>query len=108
MENQQFLIEDNQVIISLTGELQGELAAAIRETMLGYIEDGHPNFRLDFSNVSGINSTGLGMLVNIQKRAVQNGGDVALCGLAGIVKAAFDRTRLTRAFTILDSESAVA
>lgn len=103
MENQEFVIVDNQVVINLTGDLQGELATAIREAVLGYIDDGYPNFRLNFSRVSGINSTGLGMLVNIQKRALQNGG-ITIAGLDGSVKAAFDRTRLTRAFTILDNQ----
>ena len=58
--------------------------------------------------MSGINSTGLGMLVNIQKRALQNGGSITIAGLDGSVKAAFDRTRLTRAFTILDNQAAAA
>ena len=37
MENQEFVIVDNQVVINLTGDLQGELAAAIREAVLGYL-----------------------------------------------------------------------
>ncbi|HWR45550.1 STAS domain-containing protein [Sporomusa sp.] len=108
MENQEFLIENCQVIAILAGNLQGELAARVRETMLTYIADGYCNFNVDFSKVSNINSTGLGMLVNIQKRAVQQGGDIIIYGLHGTVKDAFDRTRLSKAFTILDCNNAVA
>ncbi|MDF2569881.1 MAG: anti-anti-sigma factor [Sporomusa sp.] len=108
MDNQKFLIENGQVIASLVGSLQGELAAQVRETMMTYIADGYCDFRVDFSNVNNINSTGLGMLVNIQKRALQSGGDVVIQGLQGAVKDAFDRTRLSRAFIILDSPKAVA
>ncbi|HWR08803.1 STAS domain-containing protein [Sporomusa sp.] len=108
MENQEFIIENCQVIASLAGNLQGELAAQIRETMLTYIADGYCNFSVDFSKVNDINSTGLGMLVNIQKRALQQGGDIIIHGLQGTVKVAFDRTRLSKAFTILDCKNAVA
>ncbi|HML35085.1 STAS domain-containing protein [Sporomusa sphaeroides] len=107
MEKQKFQIMDSQVIINLTGNLQGELAAQIREAILSYIDKGYSTFQLDFSNVDGINSTGLGMLVNIQKRAFQNGGDVMIHGLTGIVKAAFERTRLTRAFNIFEDQHAI-
>lgn len=105
MENQEFFIENSQVIASLAGNLQGELAAQIRETMLTYIADGYCNFNVDFSKVSNINSTGLGMLVNIQKRAAQQGGVIILQGLHGTAQAAFERTRLSKAFTILDSKT---
>ncbi|SMC46712.1 STAS domain-containing protein [Sporomusa malonica] len=108
MKNQKFLVENSQVVVNLVGSLQGELAAQVRETMLTYISDGYCDFKVDFSNVNNINSTGLGMLVNIQKRALQQGGDIIIHGLHGTVKAAFDRTRLSKAFTILDCQNAVA
>ncbi|WP_425058055.1 hypothetical protein SCACP_26970 [Sporomusa carbonis] len=108
MNNQEFIVVDSQVIVNLAGNLQGKIAAQVRETMLKYIENGYYNFKVDFSNVTDINSTGLGMLVNIQKRTLQNGGDIIIHGLHGIVKAAFDRTRLTKAFNILDDNPAVA
>ncbi|QDR81418.1 anti-anti-sigma factor [Sporomusa termitida] len=102
MKNQEFIIDNCQVTAILTGNLQGELAAGIRETMLTYIADGYCNFNVNLTKVNTINSTGLGMLVNIQKRALQQGGNISLEGLQGTVKAAFDRTRLSKAFTILE------
>jgi len=108
MENQEFLVESNQVTANLSGNLQGELAARIRETLLTYIENGHCSLKVDFSNVTNIDSTGLGILVTVQKRSLQNGGDMVLHGLHGNVKAAFDRTRLSKAFSIVDSTPAVA
>lgn len=100
MRNQEFIIENSQVNAVLAGNLQGELAAGIRETMLTYIADGYCNFNVNLAKVTTINSTGLGILVNIQKRACQQGGTISLEGLQGTVKAAFDRTRLNKAFTI--------
>ncbi len=108
MENQKFIVEDKQVIANLSGNLQGEIAAHVRETMLTYIEDGYCVFTVDFSKVNNIDSTGLGILVTLQKRSLQSGGNMILQGLHGAVKAAFDRTRLSKAFIITDSENAVA
>lgn len=108
MKNQRFLVENSQVVVTLAGSLQGELAAQIREAVLTYIADGYYDFKVDFSKVNTINSTGLGMLVNIQKHALQQGGDIIIHGLQGTVKAAFDRTRLSKAFTIIDYQNSVA
>ena len=108
MESHKFLIENSQVIANLTGSLQGEAAAQLRATLLTYIADGYNSFAVDFSHVSNIDSTGLGILVTIQKRALQSGGSITIQGLHGTVKTAFDRTRLSKAFTIADAEHAVA
>lgn len=108
MENQKFLANDSIIVASLSGNLQGELAAKVREAMLTYIEDGYSSFRIDFSNVSNIDSTGLGILVTVQKRSIQQGGNIVLENLHGKVKATFERTRLSKAFTIADTKPAIA
>lgn len=108
MENHEFIIEDDQVTANLTGSLQGEAAAHLRETLLTYIANGYHIFKVDFSHVDTIDTTGLGILVTIQKRALQNGGTVTLQGLHGAVKDVFDRTRLSKAFPIIDIRPAVA
>lgn len=108
MKNQEFFVENNQVTANLSGNLQGELAAKIRETLLSYIETGHSSLKVDFSKVTNIDSTGLGILVTIQKRSLQNGGNMVLHGLQGNVKAAFDRTRLSKAFSIADCNPSMA
>lgn len=104
MKNQEFILDNCQVTAILTGDLQGQLAAGIRETLLAYLADGYCNLNVNLANVHTINATGLGMLVNIQKRACQQGGNITLEGLQGTVKAAFDRTRLSKAFTIQESK----
>lgn len=104
----EYKIIDNQVCVALSGSLQGELAVSVRETVLQYIAKGYYHFRLDFSKVTSINATGLGMLVNIEKRARQNDGAVILLGLGSAVQEAFDRTRLTKAFTIVGNKPSVA
>ncbi len=104
----EYNIVDNEVVITLSGSLQGELAVSVREAVLKYIAKGYSHFTMDFSKVTSINATGLGMLVNIEKRARQNDGAVILMGLGNAVQEAFDRTRLTKAFTIVGSKPSVA
>ena len=102
MNNQphHFEIIDNQVNIRLYGDLHGDRAAIFREQALLYIEQGYQDFNVNLSEVSDINSTGLGALVNIQKKIQQCGGQVTLHNLQDSVKTAFQRTRLYKAFVI--------
>ena len=77
-----------------------EEAAALRETLLGYIEKGHNTFLIDLESVDYIDSSGLGTLVSIQKQALQHGGGVTLKGIHGLVKDVFELTRLDKVFKI--------
>lgn len=97
---QDFNIINNQVTVSLTGSLYVEEAAVLRERLLEYIQAGHRDFIVNLNNVDYIDSSGLGVLVAIQKRALQNGGKVIIKGLQGTVKELFEMTRLTKVFDI--------
>lgn len=97
---QEITITDNHVVVNLSGSIYGEEAAQIRESLIGYIEKGHKTFVVDLGNVDYIDSSGLGTLVAIQKRALQNGGSVIIKNLKGLVKDLFELTRLTKVFEI--------
>ena len=96
----QIRLVDNQVQATLQGAIYVEEAAALRETLLGYIEKGHNTFLIDLEGVDYIDSSGLGTLVAIHKRALQNGGSVVIKGLHGLVKDLFELTRLDKVFEI--------
>ena len=66
----------------------------------GYIEKGHKNITINLGGVDYIDSSGLGTLVVIQKRALQNGGSVVIKGLRSLVKDLFVLTRLDKVFEI--------
>lgn len=97
---QEITVIDNNVLVSLSGSIYVEEAAQIRESLISYIEKGHKTFLIDLSEVDYIDSSGLGTLVAIQKRALQNGGSVVIKGLKGLVKDLFELTRLTKVFEI--------
>lgn len=99
--NQEFSIVQDQVIVTLAGGLYVEDAAALRETLISYIERGYKHYIIDLARVDYIDSSGLGVLVAIQKRALQKGGGIAVKGLRGVVREVFELTRLTKVFDIV-------
>jgi len=94
--------QTDQVFVTLSKEVYVEQASSIREALLPYLEKGHKNFTLDVSGLSYIDSSGLGVLIGIQKRAITNGGKVIIKGLKGQVKELFELTRLTKIFEIIE------
>ena len=96
----QIQLVDNQVQVILQGDLFVEEVVTMRETLFGYIENGHAIFLIDFSAVDYIDRTGLGTLLALQKRALQHGGSVTIKGLHGLVKDLFEMTRLNKVFDI--------
>ena len=97
---QEITVTDTDVLVTLAGSIYVEEAAQIRESLIGYIDRGHKTFIVDLGNVDYIDSSGLGTLVAIQKRALQNGGSVIIKGMKGLVKDLFELTRLTKVFEI--------
>lgn len=100
---QNFSVEEGKVKVTLEGSLYVEEAAVLREKLLDFADRGYKNFMIDMTGVEYIDSSGLGVLVAIQKRALQKGGGVILAGLAGVVKELFELTRLHKVFEIIES-----
>lgn len=62
---------DTHAEIAISGELDARLAQRLRELLLGTVNDPRVRtVRVDCSNVTFIDSTGLGVLVLATKRAV--------------------------------------
>lgn len=97
---QDFSVVDGKVVVTLTGNLYVEEAAVMREKLLEYANKGYKNFLINLTGVDYIDSSGLGVLVAIQKRALQQGGGVVIAGLGGVVKELFELTRLNKVFEI--------
>ena len=93
-------VEGNLVLVSLSGSIYVEEATQVRENLIGYIEKGHKTFIVDLGGVDYIDSSGLGALIAIHKRAIHNGGGVVIKGINGLVKELFVLTRLDRVLEI--------
>jgi len=91
-------VANGQVIVDLSGKMYVEEATVLREKLLSLMEAGHQNFVIKLASVDYIDSSGLGVLVAIQKRALQMKGSVVISGATGIVKELFELTRLNKIF----------
>lgn len=94
-------VTNHKVLVNLEGSIYVEDAGVLRQSLIEHIEQGKSTFIIDFAKVDYIDSSGLGVLVSIQKRALQHGGGVVVKNLQGIVKELFELTRLTRVFEIM-------
>lgn len=92
------VINNGQVIVELSGKMYVEEATILREKLISFMEAGHKEFVIKLSHVDYIDSSGLGVLVAIQKRALQLKGSVIISGATGIVKELFELTRLNKIF----------
>ena len=93
-------IVDNRIHIILQGTIYVEDAKEMTEKQVALIEAGQTRLLIDLSLVEYIDSSGLGMLIRIQKIAVRNDGNVVLKGVQGLVRELFEMTRLTALFHI--------
>lgn len=94
--------EQGLVVVELEGKIYVDDASDLREKLLEQIKLGHKEFLVLMERVIYIDSSGLGVLVAIQKRALEQGGrGVMIRGLNGAVREIFELTRLNRVFEIL-------
>ena len=90
---------------TLTVEVDGRLVAAIapnlREEILEKMNDG-TNVLFDLSRMVHIDSSGLGVLVQILQKAKAGGGKVVLAALQSGPKIVFDITKVSKVFEIVE------
>lgn len=96
----EYSVVDKEVVVTMNGSIYVEEATEIREKLIEYIDKGFNNFLISMAGVDYIDSSGLGVLVAIHKRALQHGGKVVIKGLTGIVKELFELTRLNKVFEL--------
>lgn len=88
------------IALGLVGEIDLSSADLLVATINSAIDSGARSVVLDFSEVTFINSTGLGALVAATKRLRSDGGDLILRHFRGIPASALATTGLDRFFTV--------
>lgn len=89
--------------------LEGRLVAACSEEMRDQVTqrmERFPNIVLDLSQMTHIDSSGLGVLVQLLQRATSRGGAVKLAALQPHPRIVFDITKVYRVFEIFDTAEA--
>lgn len=98
-----FTIQGDYFVYKGPTRIYTEDAAVMRQAFKDAMEKGQKRFIVNFSDTEYIDSAGLGVLVSIQKRALEQSGSVKLVGVKGNVEEVFQLTRLTKVFEIHSS-----
>jgi len=95
-------------MIELIGDVDCYNAPVLTESLVRMIDNGDPDVILNMTHVDFVDSVGLGALVTVHQRAVENGGSLrVLCPNRQIWRV-FDITGLMRAFPVYRDELALA
>ena len=96
------------VVKVLEGRISADVASSFKEDLLSYATKGNRTIVLDMSEVTFLDSSGLGALIGCLK-VMGDGGELVLCGARESVASMFKLTRMNKVFRTFDSlEKAVS
>ena len=97
--------EEDVSVVDVVGRITlGEGASALREMIRDLVGKGHKKILLNLSDVSYIDSSGIGELVSGFTTVTNQGGVLKLLGLAKRVKDLLQITKLYTVFEVYDDE----
>jgi anti-sigma B factor antagonist len=86
----------------LESRITADVAARFKEELVGYVNTGNRAIVLDLSDVTFIDSSGLGALIASLK-GMGDGGELVLCGARDPVVDMFKLTRMNKVFRLFNS-----
>ena len=92
--------QDKLLKVEIDGRFVAAVAPELRDELLAQMDDG-TNVLFDLSGMVHIDSSGLGVLVQILQKARAGGGKVVLAALQSGPKIVFDITKVSRVFEIV-------
>jgi anti-sigma B factor antagonist len=95
---------ESVMVLELSGHIMGgpdydRFHSEIKEL----VKQGRVDILLDFSKVTWINSTGLGLLISAHHTLCREGGRLKICGVSSRVRGIMTVSQLTRVFETHDS-----
>ncbi|GAA2435543.1 anti-sigma factor antagonist BldG [Actinomadura vinacea] len=101
--------EKDLTVVKISGEIDVFTSPRLRENLLDIIDNGALHLVVDLSDVTFLDSTGLGVLVGIYHRLRARDGSMSFMGVNDRVRRVFHVTQLTKIFVLHRSlEEAVA
>ena len=95
--------EGPAAIVVLTGEVDLKHSPIIHQQLADLCEDQPASLILDLAEVTHMDSSGVGTLVEIYRRTQGYGGQLLLACVQDKVKAVFEITQLDQFFTMCDT-----
>ncbi|HZQ25468.1 MAG TPA: STAS domain-containing protein [Terriglobales bacterium] len=97
-------VSDGVTVVSCHGRIAfGEEATSLREALKSVLSS-TKNVVLDLSQVTYIDSGGLGTLVGVYSSARGAGADIKLCGLSARLRDTLQVTKLVTVFEVYDNQ----
>jgi anti-sigma B factor antagonist len=93
-------------VARVAGDVDVATAPRLRERLVGIIAEGRPRVVLDLEEVDLLDSTGLGVIVSVLKRARTMGGDLRLVATRPAIRKVFEITALDRTMPLADTVEA--
>lgn len=97
--------DDIHVVRVLERRIFLKITDVFREEMIKVMEEGVDRLIIDLTNVSVMNSSGLGVLILTRDKIQKNNGRLILCGLMPVMSEIFARMHLDSFFTIMSDEN---
>ena len=95
--------QDAWAVLTVSGEIDIATAPSLRERLHGLLAEDKSQLVVDLDDVGFLDSTALGVLVGVLKRARSEGGEVRIVCTQPRVRKVFEITRLDSAFDLFDS-----
>jgi len=95
--------EDDWTVLAVSGEIDIATAPSLREKLHGLLADGRLHLVIDLDEVTFLDSTALGVLVGVLKRARTEGRELRIVCNQPRVRKVFEITRLDSAFDLCTS-----
>jgi anti-sigma B factor antagonist len=89
-----------EIILELSGEIDLRTSPGLRASCLELLDEKIARIVLDLTGVSYIDSSGVGTIVELKRKAMRNKSKVILVGLQPRVRSLFEITRLDKFFDI--------
>ena len=94
---------DGHVLIRASGELDVSNSASLTQAGEDAMADGYGTVLLDFSGITFMDSTGIGVLVIALRRTRASDGSFAIAGAQGRTHRTLSLTGLDRVFSLYDT-----
>lgn len=99
-------VTDSAAVIDISGKINGSSEEALMSAYKEAGSSGTKTIILNFSSLSYMNSSGIGLLVKLLIRVRRFGQQLLAYGLVDHYKEIFELTRLDESIAIFDSEEA--
>ncbi len=98
--DRQFEVQQERILVELKGCMYEDHAALLGQELSNYVSRGYNTYIIDMSSLDYIDSSGIGVLMAINKLSQRSGGSVTLQGLKGTVRELFEITHLNKVFKL--------